>query len=689
MPGVVEPSARHSTVAFLLGDPKISGGTNVILEHALAMQAAGHSVTLVTPRPVLAGELAWKPGADTLARATAAGLRRRSLDLAVATWWRSAFDLAELDAGACAYFVQSIESRFFAGEHPRWQALARASYHLPLPVITEAGWIADYLRTHLGRDVRVVRNGIDKQTFTPDGPRLAPPLGHGLRVLVEGPLGVPFKRVELAVRLAQRAGVREVWLLTATPCASYRGVHRTLSRVPPQRVGDVLRACDVLLKLSTVEGMFGPPLEMMHCGGTAITSDVTGHDEYVRHGDNGLVVPRGEELAAVAHLCDLTADRDRLEALRAGALATARTWPSWAEAAQGMRAALEGVIASGAAPSSAQLRDAVAHAAPLAVHGNGTFARLRRHLRAFTRTRLPALAASIDRGERSARSRHVVTALPTVALPNFAHPGRRLRVLLLGDRDPFADHWPGSGAEFEVVRRTPTDPAVEADLALVHDRASGQRLLSLQDGPLTLLVLTARTSACPLPLPAHGILVTDLIDGIELRRRGLPVASTWLPTVPETFLLADSSPSAWRARRRAVLHLDDHRTDADSLPLSTPAASLATALADSRVVTLPRRPRDARLAAARAMLAMASGCLVVSPPLALDYGALLGEHYLPADAARSPAVIDSADAEVVRRCGRDLAARHAATPRLVRLIAELTEADRTLGARIIRGRHSP
>ena len=45
-----------------------------------------------------------------------------------------------------------------------------------------------------------------------------------------------------------------------------------------------------MLKLSRVEGMFGPPLEGFHMGATCVVTAVTGHEEYVEHGENGLVV---------------------------------------------------------------------------------------------------------------------------------------------------------------------------------------------------------------------------------------------------------------------------------------------------------------------------------------------------------------------------------------------------------------
>src|SRR5262249_56640068 len=71
----------------------------------------------------------------------------------------------------------------------------------------------------------------------------------------------------------------------------------------------VLRDFDVLLKLSRVEGVFGPPLEMFSQGGTAICSAVSGSDEYMMHGRNCLLVDRLNERRAVRYLALLNEDR--------------------------------------------------------------------------------------------------------------------------------------------------------------------------------------------------------------------------------------------------------------------------------------------------------------------------------------------------------------------------------------------
>ena len=73
-------------------------------------------------------------------------------DLAIATWWRTFFDLWKVQADRYAYFVQSIESRFYPLEERVVRAAVDATYDAPLGIITEAPWIRDYFRRLYGRD---------------------------------------------------------------------------------------------------------------------------------------------------------------------------------------------------------------------------------------------------------------------------------------------------------------------------------------------------------------------------------------------------------------------------------------------------------------------------------------------------------------------------------------------------------
>jgi hypothetical protein len=105
---------------------------------------------------------------------------------------------------------------------------------------------------------------------------------------------------------------------------------------------------DVLLKLSRVEGVFTPPLEAFHTGATCVVWPVTGHDEYVEHGRNGVVCDF-DDIAGTARWLDLLArDRPLLDRLRSGALETAARWPSWEDASARFAEALRHIAADAA-----------------------------------------------------------------------------------------------------------------------------------------------------------------------------------------------------------------------------------------------------------------------------------------------------------------------------------------------------
>ena len=329
-------------IAFLLGSPDINGGTYVIYEHATRLNRLAGPVTIITEGPVDPGRYAWHPAAGELCWKTLAEAEAEQFDLVIATWWQSVYLLERLRSVRYLYFIQSIESRFFPPGQPEDFKLrdldilrdwCENTYRLPLPVITEACWIQQYLLEKYNRSSYLVRNGIRKDVYQPDGALIAPRQPGRLRVLVEGPLGVFFKNVEKTVELCRRAEVDELWLLTSSDVREYPGVDRCLSRVPITETPAIYRSCDVLVKLSYVEGMFGPPLEMFHCGGTAIVYDVTGHDEYIRHGENSIVVARDDEEQVVAWLKRLKAEPDLLAGLKVGGARTAAAWPDWEEAA--------------------------------------------------------------------------------------------------------------------------------------------------------------------------------------------------------------------------------------------------------------------------------------------------------------------------------------------------------------------
>lgn len=331
------------TIAFLLGSPEISGGTNVIYEHASRLHRGDFDVTILTEKPVSQTTYSWHPEASQLNWRTIDETVDCRFDFVIATWWQSVFSLERVAGNYYVYFVQSIESRFFEKRDSndpdkrdgdivaQW---CESTYLYPLPVITEARWIKKYLRKRYNRDSHLVPNGIRKDIFCEEGSAVALRDSSKLRVLVEGPLGVFFKNVEKTIELCLKAEVPEIWLLTSSDVSDYQGVDRCFSQVPIEKTPEIYRSCDVLVKLSYVEGMFGPPLEIFHCGGTAIVYDVTGHDEYIKDGVNGIVLRKGNEDGVVAWLSRLQEDEKLLSSLKNGARKTAKDWWNWDSAAK-------------------------------------------------------------------------------------------------------------------------------------------------------------------------------------------------------------------------------------------------------------------------------------------------------------------------------------------------------------------
>lgn len=323
-------------IVFLLGSANMSGGTYVIFQHALYLQSQGYSVTVALVYMNMNELLqlknsnsCWHPAIKQLNFVALDEAKQYQYDIAIFTWWATVFYLDQVQSEHKIYFVQSIESRFYPQQSTFMRDLVYRSYKLDLPVITEASWIQQFLTTQFNNTCYLVKNGILKSLYTTTGQACAKKSESTLRILVEGPMDAIYKNVPKTIELCKQANVGEVWLLTSSTIQQYPNVDRVFSQVPIDSVPDIYRACDVIVKLSFVEGMFGPPLEMFHCGGTAIVYNVTGHDEYIKHDYNALVAKTNDERAVVEYLQALNNDRRLLQRLQQGAIETANAWCDW------------------------------------------------------------------------------------------------------------------------------------------------------------------------------------------------------------------------------------------------------------------------------------------------------------------------------------------------------------------------
>jgi hypothetical protein len=344
-------------IAFFLGSVDISGGSYVVYQHASYLQAAGHDVTVVVLYPYQNSQMTWHPATAALRFVPLNQLGEERFDLAVATWWKTATEIHKINARRYAYFVQSIESRFYPEAEAPLRALVDSTYDLPLCYVTEAGWIQSHLQHQHAQHPALVRNGIRKDLYNVHGEAARKRLPSGkLRVLVEGPFGVFFKNVGKSLKIARHTHADETWLLTSSSLNWYPRVDQVFSRIPINEVARVYRSCDVIVKLSYVEGMFGPPLEMFHCGGTAVVYDVTGHDEYIVDRNNALVLKRDDDEGVRRTINELRDDAPLLARLKEGAMKTASQWPDWTISSSRFDAVLT-KFAEGPAMTRAELKE--------------------------------------------------------------------------------------------------------------------------------------------------------------------------------------------------------------------------------------------------------------------------------------------------------------------------------------------
>jgi glycosyltransferase involved in cell wall biosynthesis len=340
-------------VAFLLQDIQLSGGVGVVVEHASRLvRDHGFDARLVLTRPQAAEHWAYA----ALRHVPVVPLEdaeRETFDVAVATWWQTTSDLFRLHAHRYAYFIQSFEDRTY-GQHAPERLAAALTTALPVRFVTEARWIARGIEElQPGTRALYVRNGVAKDVFMSPPAVVPKPCGEPLRIVVEGSRAVPFKGVDDAL-----AAVRLMKERRSVTIVSPHAEDRDLPEVDDHRSGlshpemaRLLGRQHVMLKLTRVEGMYGPPLEAFHMGATCVTTPVTGFDEYVRHADNGLVVGWDDPHGTARALDLLARNPALLHRLRTNALLTARAWPSWRQSSQVMALALQAVLRE---PPSAQ-----------------------------------------------------------------------------------------------------------------------------------------------------------------------------------------------------------------------------------------------------------------------------------------------------------------------------------------------
>lgn len=310
-------------VCLLVPDLRPSGGIAVVLGYANRLGAAGDfDIDVVSQGS--AREFA----GQSLSLRSLDDARNETYDVAIATWWETVPAVLALRAGRRALLMQSAEERFYRRHEPFEQLGPALSLSAPVHFFAVARWLCDLLaELRPGCSCWFTPNGIDKATFTPR----TTPVGDGpLRILIEGQHTMWFKGVEEALDAVDRMSEPHSTTLVALDPqdAPEREGLRVVGGLNGAQMRDLYEQHDLLVKLSRIESVGMAVVEAAHVGTPAVVTPYTGHEEIVRHGENGIVVGFDDPDGCARALDVLARDRDMLRSLSDGAVASMREWPS-------------------------------------------------------------------------------------------------------------------------------------------------------------------------------------------------------------------------------------------------------------------------------------------------------------------------------------------------------------------------
>lgn len=314
---------RPQKICWIVAGLGISGGLAIIIKHANYLLSRGHDVSFICLSEE--NNISWMENSVPVYH-IGNGDAINGIDLLIATAWNTEPYLSRISSRRKLYFVQSDERRFI--DEKGVQDLISSGYNKEYEYFTEAFWIQNMFHSEFQRSAFYVPNGLDQLLFKPVKPFISK--GTKKRVLIEGPIDIPFKAVEDAYNAVKDLDC-EVWIVSSAgkPKSGWR-YDQFFEKVPMSMMPSIYSSCDVFIKMSRIEGFFGPPLEAMGCGCVPVVGKVTGWDEYIIDGYNAIAVELSDVKAAKQAVQRLINDDALFNLLLKNGAKTATEWP-WIE----------------------------------------------------------------------------------------------------------------------------------------------------------------------------------------------------------------------------------------------------------------------------------------------------------------------------------------------------------------------
>jgi glycosyltransferase involved in cell wall biosynthesis len=223
------------------------------------------------------------------------------------------------------YFVQNYETDFYKpGETFRLQAEQSYNVDFGIKYVTISKWCQEWLLSKYKKQATYVPNGIDNSIFYPCKREFN---RDRIRILIEGNSKDYYKNVDESFKIVDMLDKDkyEIWYMSyqGKPKEGYY-VDQFLHNVPYEKVGDVYRACDILIKTSILESFSYPPLEMMATGGYVVVVPNGGNVEYLVDESNCLMYPQGDIQKAVQCIERIVTDARLREKLYQNGISVAK-----------------------------------------------------------------------------------------------------------------------------------------------------------------------------------------------------------------------------------------------------------------------------------------------------------------------------------------------------------------------------
>lgn len=315
---------NKNKIAYIVPGLNISGGIAVVLQHVNRLKIRGYDVELLNCGESV-NEIKWFENHVPIINVSdCEDILSRDFDIVVATYFGTIDFVKKLSSKRKIYFVQSDERRFNPENVADFKVCTESYKDCSFEFMTEAIWIQRWLKEEFGHDAYYVPNGLDEKIIHRD--ESIKRESNRARVLLEGPIDIPFKGMVDSYNAVKDLDC-DIWIVSSggKPDSNWR-YNEFFEKVPFDEMKKMYSSCDIFLKMSRVEGFFGPPMEAMACGCAVVVGEVTGYDEYIKNEHNALVVKQRDVKGAKTAVQELINDKKLRKRLVKNGYKTASEW---------------------------------------------------------------------------------------------------------------------------------------------------------------------------------------------------------------------------------------------------------------------------------------------------------------------------------------------------------------------------